>query len=51
MKGRNFSIAMQRAKYVTVDFVMVSAAFFLFNIFRFHENTAYTVSFLTSATS
>jgi len=45
MKGRNFSNAMQRTKYVTTDFVMVSVSFFLFNIFRFHELGAHTYGF------
>ena len=45
MKGRNFTVSVQRAKYVTTDFVMVSVAFFLFNIFRFHELSAITVNF------
>ena len=37
MKGRNFSITIQRTKYVMTDFVMTSIAFFLFNIFRYYE--------------
>lgn len=37
MKGKNFSIAAQRIKYVAMDFVMASLAFLLFDIFRFHE--------------
>ncbi len=45
MKGRNFSNAIQRTKYVAADFVMVSIAFFLFNIFRFHELGLYTYGY------
>lgn len=37
MKGRNFSIKVQRCKYVVTDYVMTFVAFFLFNIFRHHE--------------
>lgn len=37
MKGKNFSVTTQRTKYVVTDFVMVAIAFFLFNIFRYHE--------------
>ena len=36
MKGRNFSVAAQRAKYVAVDFIMTSLGFFAFNIFRYY---------------
>lgn len=36
MKGRNFSPGIQRAKYFAVDFLMISLAFFLFNVYRFH---------------
>lgn len=37
MIGRNFSVNKQRAKYALTDFVMVSLAFFLFNIFRYYS--------------
>lgn len=37
MIGRNFSIGKQRAKYVIMDFVMSSIAFFVFNLYRFSE--------------
>ena len=37
MKGKNFSITSQRIKYVTIDFVAVSVAFFLFNVFRYYS--------------
>lgn len=47
MKGRNFSKSMQRTKYVLTDFVMVSIAFFLFNIFRYHELGIHTYGFPT----
>lgn len=47
MKGRNFTKAMQRTKYVIADFVMVSVAFFLFNIFRYHELGIHTYGFST----
>lgn len=36
MKGRNFSVCAQRVKYVVMDFIMTSAAFMLFNMFRYH---------------
>lgn len=39
MKGKNFSVSIQRAKYVITDFVSVSAAFLIFNIYRFHYIT------------
>lgn len=37
MRGKNFSIRVQRWKYIVTDFVMTSVAFFLFNLFRYHE--------------
>lgn len=54
MKGRNFSIRIQRVKYVITDFVMTEIAFCLFNIIRFHVlglvNSGYgtTIDFMTS---
>lgn len=36
MKGRNFSENIQRIKYVVTDYVLVSIAFFIFNIFRYN---------------
>ena len=36
MNGKNYTAATQRTKYVAIDFVMSSVAFFLFNIFRYH---------------
>lgn len=47
MKGKNFSKAMQRTKYVIADFVMVSIAFFLFNIFRYQELGIHTYGFIS----
>lgn len=35
MKGKNFSVALQRTKYVAMDFATSSLAFFLFNICRY----------------
>lgn len=36
MKGRNFSIVAERARYITIDFVMCNIGFFLFNLFRYY---------------
>ena len=36
MKGRNFSKKIQRIKYIVTDYVLVSVAFFIFNIFRYY---------------
>lgn len=44
MKGSNFSLAKQRLKYIMMDFIMISIAIFLFNVFRYH----YTHYFITS---
>lgn len=35
MQGKNISKGAQRAKYVVMDFIMASIAFFLFNIIRY----------------
>lgn len=35
MVGKNFSVTAQRVKYIVTDFVMVSVAFMLFDIFRY----------------
>lgn len=54
MKGKNFSVNVQRAKCVITDFVMTSLAFFFFNVYRFdifeHATAGYQnlYDFLTS---
>ena len=54
MKGKNFSVKSQRIKYIAMDFVMLSIAFFLFNLFRYwfldSVNTVYLdpFSYVTS---
>lgn len=40
MKGKNFSVNIQRTKYVITDFVNASLAFLLFNIYRYYQITA-----------
>lgn len=39
MIGKNFSVNIQRAKYVITDFASASLAFLLFNIYRFYHLT------------
>lgn len=50
MKGNNFSTAIQRIKYVTIDFIMTSIAFILFDIFRYRVLDAVAVSYSSLTT-
>ena len=47
MKGKNFSVGKQRAKYIAMDFVMVFISFFLFNIFRYFSLGQYMYGYPT----